>query len=48
MASINHTAAFNWRQYADTGLDMSEFHDHDFTILARVLIQYPRSEWGRT
>jgi len=45
-ASINHAAAFAWREYADTDLDMSEFYDKNFTIVARVMIQYPRAYVG--
>ena len=43
---LNASAAFGWRQYAETDLDFQEFWDADCTITARIMLQYPTAYAG--
>jgi hypothetical protein len=43
---LNHAAALGWREYVQTDLAMSEFYAANFTLAARIMVQYPKAYVG--
>ncbi|NIP81023.1 MAG: peptidoglycan DD-metalloendopeptidase family protein [Gemmatimonadetes bacterium] len=43
---LNHAAAFGWRRFADTDLDLAAVTGGDFAVAARFMLQYPTAYTG--
>ncbi len=45
-AKLNHALALGWREFTDTGVQVSGFYGGDFTLAGRFMVQYPKAYIG--